>query len=1173
MKNNQEIKEENILKSVPSSLNANECRIVDNECLFSEEFRSALTLTYQDQHGGKEFPESYQKLDSLIEEFDFEMRANTDLLTGQDENESMFQFFKLFQENFTRENSKNLKNVKTLNSKSLVERLEVFSKICVKRKTANEFLQVILNETSSDENLLLSIRVLFLAFSCSNIFLSHNSPTLQNQNGQNLLTPNKEFLDLENCLFNLSDYLSRHKIEMLFKLMEISVKENISSLFPIFSLGARHLAKIDKMEESIMLVKYLKLWKIEISTCSINFLIEIFCKDGKVEAAQKLFESVLDYIPVFKFPLGNGFSKLNILSGVNIITYGTLIKGLCKSNHLDLALMYYENLKNDNMLQDEVIFNLLIDGCSKTQNLEQLKTIYCDMLLINICPTVVTYNTIIDAYIRAKDLPSAWKVYDDLCKSKIIPDNFTFSTLFRGIRTGNHKEYLKRSFQILEELRGRASSTPSSMSSFCPSASQVDIILINVLLDTCISMKEEHLMSELFEKVVNNYFQGVRADIITYNTFIKGCAQMNLFDKAFNAFENMSKNVHPNDVTFNTMIDVCVRSNKMSQVWKMIDEMRELGIQPDNFTYSTIIKGLNKGSCSQFLEQGRNLNMNSNEECSGLDLAFKLFENVKRFSAPDEILYNCIMDACLRFEKIDKMMEVYEDMLINKIKPSSITCGIIIKAYGMKGMLDKALEMYSKMKRDNIELSSITYGCLINACIKNDNLAKAFELYEELAKYKIEMNTVLYTTLIKAYARSKNLPKVLEIFTKMKRDKNNAPNNVTYNSVIDCCIKCNEVQLAEKLLEEMCQCDIKPDIITFSTLIKGCLKRNELNKAVDYLNNMTRFSIRPDEVLLNSLLDGCEKMKKFNRAVEIFIYIRKFKVEPSMMSYSIMMKIYGKLGDFQSSKQLMDEVRAKSRNISLIIFTCYMKTCFTACNIEEAMKTYKEIKSYKLIPDAITYTTLLNGLINKKGYCYLSEVILESLKANIILNISIYSDCIKCIPNLHEIERIKEALLSKGVNLSNYNNSGAGVFYKKYDKKPHHQAPIQSENNMTYLIDGYKHKNKKFSSFKDENKRYSDNTDNAMKEKGTFYKNFNNFTDIRTGNNANYLTYTNLEFSSQNSKPSKDMSFIDEKIQLDQEKLPLKSYLPSNSNQNRSIKPTFNDKEKESKPFKKINRF
>jgi pentatricopeptide repeat protein len=853
--------------------------------------------------------------------------------------------------------------------------------------------------------------------------------------------------EYEDCLFLFSDYFIKNseKVALVFKLLDFAVTNNKFSLLPLFSLVLKKLSKFTKNPIGSTLLNYLLHYSVEISTCAINYHLEILCRQDKIDEARTLFNKLITYRPFFIFPEASikkcKFTKLITTNGISIFTYGTFIKALCKANNLDLAFFYYQELKKTNLIEDEVIFNLLIDGCSKAGNIEKLKLIYCDMLGFNITPTIVTFNTIIDAYIRSKDVDSAWKIYNDLVSKGIKPDNFTYSTLFRGLKNKSHRQYLLESFKILEDLQKQNA--------------YIDVILVNVLLDSCISMKEDRLIVELFDKVLTGSYPNLKADIITYNTFIKGCAQMNLYDKAFHAYESLFSRgtvedasfhkdiVVPNDVFFNTMIDVCVRSNNMSRVWDIIDKMKNNGIKPDNFTYSTIIKGLNKNSN---MSQNSEVSLDSTSE---LELALTLFENVKKFSKPDEILYNCIMDACLRFDKIDKMLELYDEMLNKKIKPSSITCGIIIKAYGMKGYLGRALEVYENMKKENIPISSITYGCLINACITNENLSKAFELYEEIAHFKIEMNIVLYTTMIKAYSKKKDLTKVLEIFYQMKNDKHNAPNNVTYNSVIDCCAKCEDISTAEKIFREMNSRGVRPDIITFSTLIKGFLKKGELDTALEFLYEMKAFNVKPDEVLLNSFLDGCEKLNAFSKAVEIFALMRNLGVEPSMMSFSIMMKVYGKLNDFTNSKALLEEVKRKNKNINLIIFTCYMKTCFNTGNIDEGLFTYKSLKNFKLKADNVTFSTVLTGL-NQKSKNKNDEIV-SILKDSLDNNVNLYDRVYSEIYNKLSVSdpelalHVQDLLDSHNITLK----SGKIVSSGKIKK---------SENNISFLINNYKHK-------------------------------------------------------------------------------------------------------------------
>ena len=933
------------------------------------------------------------------------------------------------------------------------------------------------------------------------------------------------FSDYEDSLFLLSDFISKN-METLFFYLGKTTEKKICAMYPVFSLVLHNFSKNAKYENAKMLLDYLVYNKMEISTCAINNYIDSLCKSNQLENAQHLFELLCNYKPELEFNCDNfNFSKYIVGQGVNIVTYGTFIKWLCKSNNLDLALYYYQFLKDKNYLKDEIIYNLIIDGCSKKGDLTTIKTVYFDMLNNSIKPTIVTFNTIIDAYIRAKDLESAWKIFEDLLKNNIQPDNFTLSTLFRGIRSSTHKQYLIKGLELVSSLSHQNNQS-------------ADVILINVLLDSCIALKESKLIIELFNKVTRGGIPNVSPDLITYNTFIKGCAQMGLYNEVLGAFEDMcnNKKVSPNDVTFNTLIDVFVRSKNMNKVWFIIAKMKEMGIKPDNFTYSTIIKGLNKNTnlnCSD--------SSNSKKE-NELDLAFKLFENVKKNSKPDEILYNCIMDACLRFGKIDKMLELYDNMLFEGIKPSSITCGIVIKAYGMQGKLDKALQIYEQMKQDKIEISSVTYGCLINACIKNDNLNRAFTLYEELQQNGFEMNTILYTTLIKAYTKTKNLEKVLEIFNKMKSNSNNLPNNITYNSVIDCCLKSNEFGLADKFFIEMCKSQtIEPDIITFSTLIKGTLRNMNFDKAMDYFEKMLKMKIKPDDVFLNSLLDGCEKLKQFEKAIYIFKTIKSLGVEPTMMSYSIMMKILGKLNNFEYSKSLMEEVKSKNQNLSLIIFTCYIKTCFATGHINEACSTFFSLEKYKICPDAIAYNTIINGITNsnsREDYSnYLVGFVKLSVNQNITLQRHYYISCLKYLKYfknynlanelgkfLEENEILKPRKQNNNANssstYSNVNNyQKEQIFLKNRgsdERNPLNSIWERTKNTNTYNDEtGTNYENQK---------KYGNN--NHWKNNG--FKNYNFFTNDQDNNikvdtkygygynaNKNYQRNNNMLFHNQ----------------------------------------------------------
>lgn len=62
---------------------------------------------------------------------------------------------------------------------------------------------------------------------------------------------------------------------------------------------------------------------------------------------------------------------------------------------------------------------------------------------------------------------------------------------------------------------------------------------------------------------------------------------------------------------------------------------------------------------------------------------------------------------------------------MSDIKPSSVTYGILIKAYGYANQLDNAFNAFLQMKENKLVPNDVTYGCLIDACIKNNQLSRA----------------------------------------------------------------------------------------------------------------------------------------------------------------------------------------------------------------------------------------------------------------------------------------------------------------------------------------------------------------------------------------------------------------------------------------------------------------
>ena len=95
------------------------------------------------------------------------------------------------------------------------------------------------------------------------------------------------------------------------------------------------------------------------------------------------------------------------------------------------------------------------------------------------------------------------------------------------------------------------------------------------------------------------------------------------------------------------------------------------------------------------------------------------------------------------------------------------------------------------------------------------------------------MNTIIYTTLIKGFSKTQQLDRAVKLYEEMKCDNKIKPNNVTFNSLIDCCVRCTNMENAQMIFEEMLapESEVKPDLITYSTMVKGYCKIRNIEQA------------------------------------------------------------------------------------------------------------------------------------------------------------------------------------------------------------------------------------------------------------------------------------------------------------------------------------------------------
>merc|ERR1711976_761952 len=122
-----------------------------------------------------------------------------------------------------------------------------------------------------------------------------------------------------------------------------------------------------------------------------------------------------------------------------------------------------------------------------------------------------------------------------------------------------------------------------------------------------------------------------------------------------------NNNIEKNSITYNTILDYNCMNKSFEEVYKKYEEMKNLNIKPDNFTYSIMIKSIKK------------------MEKPDLDLAENFFNNyIKEYNTKDIIIYNSILDLFITCKEIEKANNIYNIIKAEELlKPDQITFNIL----------------------------------------------------------------------------------------------------------------------------------------------------------------------------------------------------------------------------------------------------------------------------------------------------------------------------------------------------------------------------------------------------------------------------------------------------------------------------------------------------------------
>ncbi|KAL4583008.1 hypothetical protein LXL04_007572 [Taraxacum kok-saghyz] len=380
-------------------------------------------------------------------------------------------------------------------------------------------------------------------------------------------------------------------------------------------------------------------------------------------------------------------------------------------------------------------YNSLVNCYLKSENvcLHDLSALYTEMNTLGLYPNASTFNTFLKGLNLLGESKNALWVTTEMCNYAFTPSFTSLSNLLKKCSDSMDLEEAITVLDLMMRLFKEASNCLNKMATdacYYPTVRTYTTV-IKCLCDNGRIQEALSLLSQMEKR-------GLNPDIVTYNIILRALSNQNMVDEIFDLFQTIYQKDIPPDcytatalsgllkkgnlviarsllrdiVTCASDIDVAVYNVdlycliscfKFKEVSSLIKRMRKKGIEPNNITFNTILKGF----C----------------ESKPMDEALEYFKSLKN---PDLVSFNTILSTACKKGDI-QMVKMVIDLMGNEgfeLNVVGFTCLMVY--YCNVGEINDCLDVFEHMISCGPTPSMVTINALMFGLCKNGELEAAY---------------------------------------------------------------------------------------------------------------------------------------------------------------------------------------------------------------------------------------------------------------------------------------------------------------------------------------------------------------------------------------------------------------------------------------------------------------
>ncbi|XP_031286629.1 putative pentatricopeptide repeat-containing protein At3g01580 [Pistacia vera] len=284
----------------------------------------------------------------------------------------------------------------------------------------------------------------------------------------------------------------------------------------------------------------------------------------------------------------------------------------------------------------------------------------------------------------------------------------------------------------------------------------------------------------------------------------------------------------------------------------------------------------------------------------------------------------------------------------NGFQLDQVATTALVDLYSKCNNLVQARNLFEGMERRDV----ISYNVMMSSYLQNELASKALELFIEMVRTGTQPNLGAILPVLSALSDLKDTRRGKCVHGYVFIHGFHGSNEIA-NQIINMYTKCGCLTNARRVFSRIRY----RDLVSWTSMMKGYLNHGQANEALILFRIMKEEKVDHDSVALMSLLQALSQLGYLSLAKEVHCHLYRSFVDGQTPIINCLITTYAKCGKLDMARNLFEHMNKQC----LTSWNTMIAAHGMHGNCLEALELFGKMKSVKLEPDEVSFTSILSA--------------------------------------------------------------------------------------------------------------------------------------------------------------------------------------------------------------------